>query len=106
MPKFTKLDPREVQIGRGRGAFESRQAFVQALKASDAGRIDLESGDRPVSIKRVLQEAAKEAGVRLRSSWADSSQQALLWKKTAGSPVARAASATPAAPARRRRRTG
>ena len=59
MPRFTKLDPREVHIGRGRAAFESRQAFVQALQASDAGRIDLERDDRPVGIKRLLQEAAK-----------------------------------------------
>ncbi len=85
MPKFTKMDPSEVHVGRGRAAFEARKKFVEAIKGSDAGRIDLERGERPGVIKRLLKEAATEAGVKVRSSWADGSQKALLWKKTRAS---------------------
>lgn len=82
MPKFTALNASEVHVGRGRAAFEARKGFIDAIKGGDAGRIDLERGDRPSTIKRLLQEAAKEAGVKVRSSWEDQSQRALLWKKT------------------------
>jgi len=34
------------------------------------------------TVTRLLQEAAKEAGVEVRSLWEDKSQKALLWKKT------------------------
>ncbi len=37
MPKFTKLDPKDVHIGRGRAAHEGRQPYRDALTASDAG---------------------------------------------------------------------
>ena len=85
MPKFTRMEPAEVHVGRGRAAFEARKNFIAAIKAGDAGRIDLESGDRPAATKRLLQEAAKEAGVKVRSSWTDKSQKALVWKKTRAS---------------------
>ena len=85
MPKFTKMDPSEVHVGRGRTAFEARRKFVEAIKGGDAGRIDLERGDRPGATKRLLHEAAKEAGVKVRSSWTDQSQKALVWKKTRAS---------------------
>ena len=83
MPRFSKLDPEQVHIGRGRAAFEARKRYVDAVNGSDAGRIDLESGDRASTVKRVLHEAAKEAGVKLRSSWLDETQRTLVWKKTA-----------------------
>ena len=82
MPKFSKLDPNHVHIGRGRAAFEARKKYVDAVKAGDAGRVDLESGDRPTTVKRLLHEAAKEAGVKVRSSWTDNAQKSLIWKKT------------------------
>ena len=85
MPKFTKMDPAKVHVGRGRQAFEARKQFVAAVNGGDAGRIDLERGDRPAAIKRLLQEGANEAGVKLRSSWTDRSQKALVWKKTRAS---------------------
>ncbi len=85
MPKFTKMAPSEVHVGRGRAAFEARKKFLEAIKGGDAGRIDLERGDRPGATKRLLQEAAKEAGVKVRSSWTDKSQKALVWKKTRAS---------------------
>ena len=85
MPKFTKMDPSEVHIGRGRAAFEARKKFVTAIKGGDAGRIDLERGDTPATIKRLLQEAANDAGVKVRSTWTDESQNALVWKKTRAS---------------------
>jgi len=82
MPKFEKLDPGKVAVGRGRAAAEARRPYVEALKAGQAGRIDLERGDRPTVVKRRLQEASREAGIRVRSSWVDASQRALLWKRT------------------------
>ena len=82
MPKFTKLNPNEVRIGRGRAAFEARKKYIEAVRASDAGQVDLEHGDRPTAVKRLLQEAAKEAGLKVRSSWTDNSQKTLIWKKT------------------------
>jgi hypothetical protein len=85
MPKFTKLNPAEVHVGRGRAAFEARKNFVDAVKGGDAGRIDLDGGDKPATVKRLLQEAAKEAGVKVRSTWVDQSQQTLVWKTTRGS---------------------
>ncbi len=81
MPRFTKLNPDEVVVGRGRAAFEARKLYVEAVKAGDAGRIDLESGDRPAAVKRSLLEAAREAGVKVRSTWTDGSQKSLLWKR-------------------------
>ncbi len=82
MPKFSKLDPSDVHIGRGRTAFEARMKYLEAVRAGDAGRIDLERGDRPATVKRLLQEAAKEAGLKVRSSWTDRGQKTLVWKKT------------------------
>jgi hypothetical protein len=47
MPKFTKLDPKDVQIGRGRRAHEAREPYRDALTAGDAGRVELGRGDVP-----------------------------------------------------------
>ena len=82
MPKFTKMSPKDVLIGRGRLAAERRVPFVEALRAGDAGKIELEASDRPQIVKRVLAEAAKETGIKVRSSWDDKSQRVLLWKRT------------------------
>ena len=38
MPKFTKMSPRDVLIGRGKAAAEARQPFIEALRA---GHIDV-----------------------------------------------------------------
>jgi hypothetical protein len=81
MAKFSALDPTKVVLGRGIAAREARQPFLDALAKGEAGRVELERGDRASSVKRLLQEAAKELGVRVRSSWADGKQQTLYWKK-------------------------
>jgi len=81
VPKFTKLNPSDVHVGRGRSAAEARIPYAEALKAGAAGRIDLERGDKPGTVKRLLQDAAKQSGVRIRSSWETKDQRALLWKK-------------------------
>ena len=44
-------------------------------------KIELERGERPQVVKRVLAEAAKGTGINVRSSWEDS-QRVLLWKRT------------------------
>ena len=82
MPKFATVGARDVLIGRGRMAAERRVPFIAALRAGDAGKIELEAADRPMVVKRVLAEAAKETGIKVRSSWEDKSQSVLLWKRT------------------------
>lgn len=81
MPRFTKLNPRDVLIGRGRAAAEERQFYIDAIREGDAGKIELGPGDRPAAVKRRLAEAAKETKIKVRSSWEDSRQRALLWKR-------------------------
>ena len=81
MPKFAKLDPKDVAVGRGRAAAEARRPYIEALKAGAAGRIELERGEKPAIIKRRLQEASREAGIKIRSSWEN--PRSLVWKRTA-----------------------
>ena len=75
------MKPSEVLIGRARAAAEERAQYVAAVKGSEAGKIELGRGENPAKVKRFLQEAAKEAGTKVRSSWEDNSQRVLLWKK-------------------------
>ncbi len=83
MPQFTKMSPKDVLIGRGKAAAEARQPFIDALKAGDAGKIELDKNDKPPRVKRLVAEAAKETGIKVRSSWDDSkTQKVLLWKRT------------------------
>ena len=81
MPKFTKLSPKDVQVGRARAAHEARQPYRDALTAGDAGRIELGSGDVASTVKRHLTLAAQEGGTKVRSSWEDKRQRMLFWKK-------------------------
>ena len=55
--------------------------YVEALRGSDAGKLDLGRGENPTRVKRLLAEAAKEAGTKVRSSWEDKTHRVLLWKK-------------------------
>ena len=80
MPKFEKLDPKDVAVGRGRTAAAEREPYVQALKAGAAGRIELERNETQAVVKRRLQEAARESGIKIRSSW--ESPRSLVWKRT------------------------
>ena len=82
MPKFAKLDPKDVAVGRGRAATEARRPYVEALRGGQAGKIELARGERASVVKRRLQEASREAGIRIRSSWEDASQRVLYWKRT------------------------
>ena len=81
MPKFTKLDPNDLQIGRGRSAHKARQPYRDALTSGDAGRIQLDRGDVASTVKRHLSLAAQDVGTKVRSSWEDPRQRVLLWKK-------------------------
>ena len=82
MPKFTVMEPAEVLIGRARSAAEERVEYVEAVRASDAGKIELSRGENPTRVKRLLSEAAREAGTKVRSSWEDKTLgSVLLWKK-------------------------
>lgn len=82
MPKFTKLNPDEVQIGRGREAAQQRQLYVEAIKSSDAGRIELARGERAGTAKRLLAEASKVARIKVRSTFEDGRRRVLIWKRT------------------------
>ena len=67
--------------GAGARAAEMRKPYTEALTAGDAGSVELERGEKPATVKRLLQEAARQANVRIRSSWTDSQQRMLVWKK-------------------------
>ena len=83
MAKFTAMKPDEVLIGRQQAAAEARKPFVEALKGADAGKIELDRGEKPATVKRYLTEAAGQLGVRVRSSWEDPKQpRVLFWRKT------------------------
>ncbi len=81
MPRFRKLDPAQVHVGKGKDAAAERKQFVEAIRDADAGRIDLESEDKPGTVKRRLAEASQELGFKVRSSWADESKRTLVWKR-------------------------
>ena len=81
MPKFERLAPKDVAVGRSRAAATERELYVQALKAGAAGRIELERGETQTVVKRRLQEAARASGIKIRSSW--ESPRSLVWKRTA-----------------------
>ena len=80
MPQFEKLDPKDVAVGRSRAAVAAREPYIRALKAGAAGRAELERGETRGVVKRRLQEAARESGIRIRSSW--ESPHSLVWKRT------------------------
>ena len=50
MPKFTVMEPAEVLIGRARSAAEERVEYVEAVRASDAGKIELGRGENPTRV--------------------------------------------------------
>ncbi len=81
MPRFKKLDPSEVIVGRGPAKI-SREPYLKAIQGADAGSIELDDEDRPGTVKRLLREAARDLGIKIRSSWADDSQRVLVWKKS------------------------
>lgn len=81
MPKFQKLDPNQVVLGRGRANALRRRPYVEAIRGGQAGRIELDRSDDPGVTKRLLRQASKEAGIKVRSSWEDDSRTALLWKR-------------------------
>lgn len=81
MAKFSAMNPRDVRVGRGMAADRARAPYRTALLTMGAGRIELERGDKPTTVKRLLQDTSKLLGIRVRSSWEDSNQRALLWKR-------------------------
>ncbi|MBT5772760.1 MAG: hypothetical protein HOH95_00100 [Dehalococcoidia bacterium] len=81
MPKFETLNPDDIAIGRGRAAAEARKLYIAAIGQGDAGRITLDRVEKSSTVKRLLSEASKQCGIRVRSSWADKTQRVLLWKR-------------------------
>lgn len=81
MPKFETVSPDDIAIGRGRAAAEARKLYVAAIQAGEAGRITLDRNEKASTVKRLLSEASKQCGIRVRSSWQDKTQRVLLWKR-------------------------
>lgn len=81
MPKFETVNPEDIAIGRGRAAAEARKLYIAAIGEGDAGRITLDRTEKASTVKRLLSEASKQCGIRVRSSWADKTQRVLLWKR-------------------------
>ena len=81
MPRFKQLDPAEVVVGRGPAKI-SREPYLKAIQSAEAGSIELDRDDRPGTVKRLLREAARDLGVKIRSSWSDDTQSVLVWKKS------------------------
>ena len=80
-PRSGRSIRRDVAIGRERAAAERRKPYVAALRDGDAGSVRLQRGEKPAMVKGLLQEAARQENVRIRSSWTDGQQRALVWKK-------------------------
>ena len=81
MAIFTPKEASEVLIGRERASARERQMYVEALQGSEAGMIELSRGEKASRVKRLLAEASKETGIRVRSTWEDKNQKVLLWKR-------------------------
>ena len=81
MAIFTPKEASEVLIGRERASAQERAMYSEALRGSDAGMIELTRGEKASRIKRLLAEASKETGIRVRSTWEDKNQKILLWKR-------------------------
>ncbi len=81
MPRFQRLDPNQVVLGRGRANALKRRPYVDAIKGAQAGRIELDKGEDAAATKRLLRQASKEVGIKVRSSWEDDTKRALLWKR-------------------------
>ena len=81
MPSFEALDPKDVTLGRGRRNALDRVAYVEAIRSADAGRIELDEGDTPDRVKRLIRQASKQTGIRVRPSWETPERWALLWKR-------------------------
>src|SRR5574340_372202 len=82
MPKFTVMDPDRVQIGRERSAAEALRPFIDAIGASDAGRIELDDDEVVSTVKRRIADAARANGVSVRSSLVG--ERTIEWKKMSG----------------------
>ena len=80
MSKFTALNPDHVGII---DHAEARRPYIEAVRSSDAGRIDIEPDDDPVLVRRLLNEAARELGIRIGSVWAEP-DRVLLWRRVQG----------------------
>ncbi len=68
MPQFTAMKPSEVLVGRARLAAEERKSYVDALRLGEAGKVELARAEKSARVKRLLSEASKESGIRIRSS--------------------------------------
>ena len=60
---------------------DASRRFALVTDATDAGKIELSRSENPARVKRLLSEAAREAGTKVRSSWEDKTRHVLLWKK-------------------------
>ncbi len=64
----TCANPKDVAVGRSRAAAAIREPYIRALRAGAPGRIKLERGETQAVVKRRLRGAARESGIKIRSS--------------------------------------
>lgn len=82
MPIFTALAPDDVKVGRGRGHALALEQYSTAIVLADAGKVELDKDEKAPASKRLLHQAAKELGMRVRSRY-EASEHALYWKRVA-----------------------
>ena len=79
VPQFRNMDPQDVKIGRGIASAAMIEAIAEAIADQGAGSIDLDEGEKEVTFRRYLRLAAKQNGMKVRSTF-DAEQNAILWK--------------------------
>lgn len=53
MAKFTKLNPKDVALGRGHATAEARKPYIEAVRSGQAGKIELTRGEKSATIRRL-----------------------------------------------------
>ena len=83
MPRFERMSVSEFVHPKAANARVDRQPYVDALKASDAGKIRLSTGDRASTIHKRTKDAANDLGIKVRLTWEDGkAQRVLMWRKS------------------------
>ena len=83
MPRFERMSVSEFVHPKAANARVDRKLYVEALKASDAGRIKLSTEDKASTIHKRIKDAANDLGIKIRLTWEDGkAQRILMWRKS------------------------
>lgn len=89
MPVFEKAAPEVIIVGGGRNAGDPNRLiietapYIEALKASDAGIINVSEDEDPKKVHASLRRAASATRIEIRSKWM--SERRLGWKRVGAS---------------------